>query len=65
MAGSRDVLAGWQITVATHIGFLKLPIQAFVSDSAPKSARISMVAGAGFELDSSTFEVWVEVPLAA
>jgi hypothetical protein len=48
-----------------RIGFLKLPIQAFISDSAPKSARISMVAGAGFELDSSTFEVWVEVPLAA
>ena len=55
-SGKKTVLATYigQIQVdpfnkKARIGFLRLPIQAFISDSAPKSARISMVAGAGFE----------------
>jgi site-specific DNA recombinase len=44
-----------------RIGFLRLPIRAFLSRHlAPESARVSVVAGAGFDTDSSSLEPGIE-----
>jgi hypothetical protein len=50
-----------------RIGFLRLPIRAFLSRQlAPESARVSVVAGAGFDTDSSSLDIdeWAEVAVA-
>jgi len=48
-----------------RIGFFRLPIRASLSASAPESARITMVAGAGFTTDPSSFEAWEDLRLAS
>ena len=40
-------------TNRARVGFLRMPARALVSELAPKSARISMVAGVGFEPTTS------------
>ncbi len=48
-----------------RIGFLRLPIRAFLSGCAPESARFSVVAGARFDTDPPSIENWADVPIAA
>jgi len=46
-----------------RVGFLRLPTRALISKLAPESARISVVAGAGFE--PATFGLWGRCPVFA
>jgi len=48
-----------------RVGFLRMPARALVSELAPESARISMVAGAGFDTDSPSSWDWEDVELEA